>query len=318
MGLSATCRQYAIEESIADCHDIDHVSDAILQPLQARLNACGAGFTLITVRQDRLVDGDLSIARGAFEPLTPTYRNGMFHEDPLYRGCPAVPETLMRYVKGHKEEADRLKTYHDEFLKIRNIQDCMGIYFKFKGVVSDKIVSLSFGRSVGADNFSYEDRQALGRVGILLRLALSNIALRHEAEWLWKRRRRQENSALNFPPRSDDGANWEHCLGDAAIARNDEESPIAPNRGLMPDECVAAACRQFGITDRERDIVALLQNGHSNLSMAHSLNISVRTVENHLRSLYAKAFVNSRTQLLAKINNNAAKILRALVLQTSH
>ncbi|MEA1672776.1 helix-turn-helix transcriptional regulator [Nitrospirillum sp. BR 11163] len=318
MGLSAAHRQYAIEESIADCHDIDHVSNAILQPLQTRLNACGAGFTLITIWQDRLVDGDLSIARGAFEALTPTYRNGMFHEDPLYRGCPAVPETLMRYVRRHKEEADRLKIYHDDFLRAQDIQDCMGIYFKVKGVFSDKIVSLSFGRSVGGENFSYEDRQTLGRVGTLLRLALSNIALRHEAEWLWKRHRRQENSVLNFPRCSDDGANWEHCIGDVANARNDDKSPIAPNRGLMPDECVAAACRQFGITDRERDIVALLQNGHSNLSMAYSLSISVRTVENHLRSLYAKTFVNSRTQLLAKINNKAAQLLQSPALQTAH
>ncbi|AOH85896.1 hypothetical protein AWL63_19995 [Sphingomonas panacis] len=194
----------------------------------------------------------------------------------------------------------------------------MGIYFKVKGVVSEKIVSLSFGRSFGAENFSYEDRQALGRVGTLLRLALSNIALRYEVEWLWKRHLRQENSVVNLPRRSNDGANWEHCLGDVAIAGNDDESPVAPDQGLTQDECIAAACRQFGITDRERDIVALLRNGHSNLSMAHSLNISVRTVENHLRSLYAKTFVNSRTQLLAKINNSAAQLLQTLAPQTAH
>lgn len=49
------------------------------------------------------------------------------------------------------------------------------------------------------------------------------------------------------------------------------------------------------LTDRERDVLALLVHGHSNNEIGEQLGISPHTVKNHLRSIYGKLDVNTRT-----------------------
>ncbi|MBY0563162.1 MAG: LuxR C-terminal-related transcriptional regulator [Hyphomonadaceae bacterium] len=60
-------------------------------------------------------------------------------------------------------------------------------------------------------------------------------------------------------------------------------------------------CADFGMTRRETDAVRLLRAGLSTKEIASRLFISPRTVENHLRSIYAKAGVNTRAQLLVRV-----------------
>lgn len=50
------------------------------------------------------------------------------------------------------------------------------------------------------------------------------------------------------------------------------------------------------LTDREREVVALLAQGLTNKDIAQNLFLSVRTVEAHLRSVYGKLDVRSRTE----------------------
>jgi DNA-binding NarL/FixJ family response regulator len=50
------------------------------------------------------------------------------------------------------------------------------------------------------------------------------------------------------------------------------------------------------LTDREREILALLADGLSNKAIAARLYLSVRTVEGHLASLYTHLGVHSRTE----------------------
>lgn len=57
----------------------------------------------------------------------------------------------------------------------------------------------------------------------------------------------------------------------------------------------------LGLTRREADIALLVAQGLSNPEIGEQLSISVRTVENHLRSIYAKADVQSRTQLVRRL-----------------
>lgn len=57
----------------------------------------------------------------------------------------------------------------------------------------------------------------------------------------------------------------------------------------------------LGLTRREADIAMLVAQGLSNPEIGEQLCISVRTVENHLRSIYAKADVQSRTQLVRRL-----------------
>jgi DNA-binding CsgD family transcriptional regulator len=61
--------------------------------------------------------------------------------------------------------------------------------------------------------------------------------------------------------------------------------------------------QEFEWTLREGEIVASLAKGMTNTQIAETLMISVRTVENHLRSVYTKADVTSRTQLLRQLLN---------------
>ena len=51
-----------------------------------------------------------------------------------------------------------------------------------------------------------------------------------------------------------------------------------------------------GLTERERDVLALLADGLSNKAIAARLYLSVRTVEGHLAALYTHLGVHSRTE----------------------
>ncbi|MGH9001175.1 MAG: LuxR C-terminal-related transcriptional regulator [Acidimicrobiia bacterium] len=53
------------------------------------------------------------------------------------------------------------------------------------------------------------------------------------------------------------------------------------------------------LTRRERDIVQLIVDGHSNKALAAALGIAHQTAKNHLRHVMAKVAVSSRTQLCA-------------------
>lgn len=60
-------------------------------------------------------------------------------------------------------------------------------------------------------------------------------------------------------------------------------------------------CADLAMTRRETEAVRLLRAGLSNKEIASRLFVSPRTVENHLRSIYAKAGVNTRAQLLVRV-----------------
>jgi DNA-binding NarL/FixJ family response regulator len=62
-----------------------------------------------------------------------------------------------------------------------------------------------------------------------------------------------------------------------------------------------ASTRLFALTEREGEIARLVAAGLCNAGIATELRIALRTVENHLRSIYAKADVSSRTQLVSKL-----------------
>jgi DNA-binding CsgD family transcriptional regulator len=55
------------------------------------------------------------------------------------------------------------------------------------------------------------------------------------------------------------------------------------------------------LSKREKEVVQLVLQGKSNKQIALSLNIAVRTVEFHLRNVYAKFKVSSRIELILKL-----------------
>lgn len=58
------------------------------------------------------------------------------------------------------------------------------------------------------------------------------------------------------------------------------------------------------LSNREREVVKLLLEGKSNKLIASSLHITDNTVEFHLKNIYSKVQVSSRTELILKLRNS--------------
>ena len=57
---------------------------------------------------------------------------------------------------------------------------------------------------------------------------------------------------------------------------------------------------EYGLTDREREILQLLVEDRTQQEIAEALFLSPHTVDTHLRNIYAKLHVHSRTSAVAK------------------
>lgn len=57
------------------------------------------------------------------------------------------------------------------------------------------------------------------------------------------------------------------------------------------------------LSDREQEVIDHLLQGKSNKQIAAALTISIRTVEFHLKNIYEKFQVSSRTELILKLGN---------------
>jgi DNA-binding NarL/FixJ family response regulator len=90
-------------------------------------------------------------------------------------------------------------------------------------------------------------------------------------------------------------------LARAIIASGRHEAVLPPE---LATRALVALARGEGIaerpgiilTDREQEVLALLARGLTNKDIAQTLILSVRTVEAHLRNIYGKLQVNSRTE----------------------
>lgn len=76
---------------------------------------------------------------------------------------------------------------------------------------------------------------------------------------------------------------------------------LVTTSGSGKRHAIGAACRSFGLTERETEIASRIAEGKCNASLAQELGISLRTGENHLRAIYRKVGVSSRTQLLSRL-----------------
>jgi DNA-binding CsgD family transcriptional regulator len=80
--------------------------------------------------------------------------------------------------------------------------------------------------------------------------------------------------------------------GVGAIAVSIEET--------TPDERAEVFARAFGLSRREREVLALLPSGRDTRGLARDLHISVYTVQDHMRSIFAKTGAPTRQVLLAR------------------
>lgn len=66
---------------------------------------------------------------------------------------------------------------------------------------------------------------------------------------------------------------------------------------IRPEQLADVVVRGRGLTDRERDVLALVARGRSNRQVATALRLSEWTVQDHVKSLLAKFGVSSRAEL---------------------
>jgi DNA-binding CsgD family transcriptional regulator len=67
-----------------------------------------------------------------------------------------------------------------------------------------------------------------------------------------------------------------------------------------PDERAEVFALAFGLSPRERDVLARLSSGRDTRRLARELHISAYTVQDHLRSIFAKTGAPTRQELVAR------------------
>ena len=70
--------------------------------------------------------------------------------------------------------------------------------------------------------------------------------------------------------------------------------------------CLESFCTRHRLTPREEDVVQLLLEGLTTSDMADRLGISLHTVRDHLKRLYRKTGVRSRSELLSLVSTAGA------------
>ena len=76
---------------------------------------------------------------------------------------------------------------------------------------------------------------------------------------------------------------------------------LASMRDAGHDSDPRHAAAGFGLSKREKEVAVLVCQGKSNPAIGSELGITYRTVENHLRAVYQKVGVKSRTQLVSRL-----------------
>lgn len=88
-------------------------------------------------------------------------------------------------------------------------------------------------------------------------------------------------------------------LSSAASAESDRPSPT----DIGTDRAIDNLCERYQLSPREKDVLELLLQGHTNVQIAEHLFISVNTAKTHISNIYEKVGVKRRYELLARFQH---------------
>jgi two-component system response regulator FixJ len=82
----------------------------------------------------------------------------------------------------------------------------------------------------------------------------------------------------------------------------EEARSITEKRREVQDQVEEARCLLSGLTEKERDVLWMMIDGHANKVVAYRLGISLRTVERRRHEIFSKTRVNTEVQLAELVN----------------
>ena len=90
------------------------------------------------------------------------------------------------------------------------------------------------------------------------------------------------------------------CVNDGQywVGQEGVSDLIQALRRTMPSSSPSGASRDFGLTARERQVIALVGAGYTNKDLARELNISENTAKHHLTNIFDKLGVSNRLELV--------------------
>ena len=298
-------KQRSLLESMAQCTDRRMLAHSILRPLIGEFDAQGGSCFEFSIGSGEAIAIEHSTRCGAFSNVVRKYSRDLYQTDPLFKIDPGLPTTLDRLGR----ELDICETHQTygrywKALRTSQVGDIIGFYFPVDGTLGKRTIHISLLRHSDGSAFTGEDIEFFRDLTPALRLVWTSVIHREDATLLGRWSEHLENEISMFGEREtrERLRSVRACLAPVRQAVAETMAPVlradvGQNARGQPDHQPLAA---LGLTEREWDVVLALQAGHSNPSMANSLGISVRTVENHLRSIFLKLGVTSRTQVITK------------------